>query len=151
MFNLNFENCEEYNSNTENKEVETFVNLKNIELLTENMNSNNAQGSDGQQNNEDLIPDVGAPVEPSNTSSNDDTTQKFPLEDSVNSNEVQPSKSDSDLSGNDLDNDTSPVDLPDEETSDDNDEPSNQDFFEKYKFFIILILIGLLIAALSKE
>ena len=149
MFNLNFENCEEYNSNTENKEVETFANLKNVELLTETMNSNNAQGSDGQQNNEDLLPDVGAPVETSNTNDNDETTPNFPLEDSVNSNEVQPSQSDSDLSGNDLDNDTSPVDLPEEETSD--DEPNNQDFFEKYKFFIILILIGLLIAALSKK
>lgn len=151
MFNLNFENCEEYNSNTENKEVETFANLKNVELLTETMNSNNAQGSDGQQNNEDLLPDVGAPVESSTTNNNDNTAPEFPLEDSANSNEVQPSQSDSDLSGNDLDNDTSPVDLPEEETSDDNDEPSNQDFFEKYKFFIILILIGLLIAALSKE
>lgn len=149
MFNLNFENCEEYNSNTENKEVETFANLKNVELLTETMNSNNAQGSDGQQNNEDLLPDVGAPVEPSTTNNNDNAAPEFPLEDSVNSNEVQPSQSDSDLSGNDLDNDTSPVDLPEEETSD--DEPNNQDFFEKYKFFIILILIGLLVAALSKN
>ncbi len=149
MFNLNFENCEEYNSNTENNEVETFANLKNIELLTETMNSNNAQGSDGQQNNEDLLPNVGAPVEPSTTNNNDNAAPEFPLEDSANSNEVQPSQSNSDLSGNDLDNDTSPVDLPEEETSD--DEPNNQDFFEKYKFFIILILIGLLIAALSKK
>ena len=148
MFNLNFENCEEYNSNTENKEVETFANLKNIELLTEPIDST-AQGSDGQQNNEDLLPDVGAPVEPSTTNNNDNTAPEFPLDDSANSNEVQPSQSNSDLSGNDLDNDTSPVDLPEEETSD--DEPNNQDFFEKYKFFIILILIGLLIAALSKE
>lgn len=148
MFNLNFENCEEYKSNTENNEVETFANLKNIELLTEPIDST-AQGSDGQQNNEDLLPDVGAPVEPSTTNNNDNTTPEFPLEDSANSNEVQPSQSNSDLSGNDLNNDTSPVDLPEEETSD--VEPSNQDFFEKYKFFIILILIGLLIAALSKE
>jgi hypothetical protein len=112
---------------------EPFVNLKNIELLTE---------SDGTENNEDLIDEIGAPVSENNKKPNLDGNQG-----NIKS-VVDNAPSTSELTGSDLDNYTEPI-VDESEMVGAGGEYHKETFIEKNKFYIILALIFLVLSGLS--
>lgn len=119
------------NSEEKCSDNECFSNLKNIELLTE---TTDGTSSDGQKGNEDLGPEMGAPL-------NDVTSDN-----SVNVDLSVTAVSSSELTGSDLDNDT----LTEKEVVE-IEEEEEESYFEKNKFYIILVLIILIVTFLMAK
>ena len=128
---------------------ECFANIKNIELLTET----DGTSSDGEKENEDLIQNLGAPLNEVTTvsgiSNNNDVDVNTNVE--VDSDVEVAAVSSSELTGSDLDNDT----LTEKEEINDSDveeiDEEDDSFLEKNKFYIILLLVILLVTFLMAK
>jgi len=155
MFNLNFDSCEEvnFNSSSQEKQIENFAPLKNIELLSENTDD---LVSDGVEENEDIAPDIGAPVDQTSATPTTSSDPTFPLTDDEETQEVEGTDAVSDLTASDVDNDPPPL-LTDPEEPEEPEEPAvvveeeEQTFFEKHLIKIIIVLVLLLLAALASK
>ena len=157
MFNLNFDSCEEVNfgSSSQEKQIENFAPLKNIELLSENTDD---LVSDGVQENEDIAPDVGAPVDQTSATPTTSSDPTFPLTDDEETQEVEGTNSDSELTGSDIDNDP-PAILTNPEPEEPEApketavvvEEEEQTFFEKHLIKIIIVLVLLLLSTLASK
>lgn len=158
MFNLNFDSCEEVNfsSSSQEKQIENFAPLKNIELLSENTDD---LVSDGVEENEDITPDIGAPVDQTSATPTTSSDPTFPLTDEEETQEVEGTNAVSDLTASDVDNDPPPLltETEEPEEAEDPEEPvvvveeEEQTFFEKHLIKIIIVLVLLLLATLASK
>ena len=135
------------NNNSEEKcsDNECFSNLKNIELLTETTETTettDGTSSDGEKGNEDLSPEMGAPLNEVTTISGVTSDNSVNVDADLSVTAV----SSSELTASDLDNDTvtekEVVEIEEEE---------EESYFEKNKFYIILVLIILIVTFLMAK